>query len=166
MAEKDIIVKEKLKYEGYCSFREIYNYMYSWLKKEECLITEDQYEEKIKGEKKDLEIIWDVSRKLTDYFKLSIKIKIEVKDMEDVEVEIEGKKKKMNQLKLKIEMKGILVKDYTSKWASPSGKFFKELYDKFIIPKRTEDMEGKVKDIVQELKEEVKALLELTGKTE
>lgn len=166
MAEKDVVIKEKLKYKGYCNFREVYNFMHKWLKKEECLVQEDQYEEKIHGDKKDLEIKWDISKKLTDYFKLSIKIKTLVRNMEDVEVEIDGKKKKTNFLELEIEIKGVLVKDYSSKWISPSGKFFKELYDKFIIPKRTENMEYKVMDAVQELKEELKAFLELTGKTE
>jgi hypothetical protein len=165
MAEKDIIAKETLKYTGYCDFRELYKFMYDWLKDEECRISEDEYKEKIKGDEKELDIKWSISKKLTDYFKLTADIKITTKRMKDLEVEIDGKKKAMNQLELKIDIKGVLVKDYTSKWSgSSSGKFFKELYDKFIIPKRTEDMEGKVESLVQELKEEVKAFLELTGK--
>ena len=86
--------------------------------------------------------------------------------MTDVEVEIDGKKKKMNKfVELGIELKGILEKDYSSKWGT-SGyeKFFKEMYQKYVIPERTDKKEDEVRDFVQDFKEEMKAFLELTGR--
>jgi D-hexose-6-phosphate mutarotase len=165
MSEKDIIVKEQLKYSGFGDFKAIYNYAHDWLKNEEFSISEDKYQEKIKGDAKEIEIVWKISRKLTDYFKIEGDVKIKIDGMKDVEVQIDGKKKKMNEFQtFTMDVKGTLVKDYQNKWASPSSKFFKELYDKYIIPNRTEKMEAKVEETIQKFKDEIKAILELTGK--
>ena len=166
MAEKDVIIKEKLKYTGYGDFKDIYNYTFDWLKGELYSITEDQYVEKVKGSSKEIEIAWKAAKKLTDYFKIELDIKWRILGMEDVEVEIDGKKKKMNKFaEIKIEIKGNLIKDYTSQWnKSAATKFFKEVYNKYVIPARTEKMKEQVEDEVKNFKEEIKALLELTGK--
>tara|TARA_Y100000034_G_scaffold134864_1_gene204599 strand:+ start:5364 stop:5864 length:501 start_codon:yes stop_codon:yes gene_type:complete len=165
MAEKDVIIKEKMKYSGFGNFKEIYQYAHDWLKGEEFQIAEDKYDEKVTGDSKDLEIVWKVSKKLTDYFKMELKIKFKVIGMTDVEVQIDGKKKKMNEFRFfEVHLSGILVKDYQSQWKTPSFRFLKELYDKFIIPKRTETMEEKVEKITIDFKDEIKAILELTGK--
>ena len=166
MAEKDVIIKEKLKYTGYGNFKDIYNYAYDWLKGELYTVTEDNYVEKIKGSSKELEIAWKAAKKLTDYFKIEIDIKWKILGMEDVEVEVDGKKKKMNKFaEIKIELKGNLIKDYTSQWnKSVATKFFKEIYNKYVIPARTDQMKVKTEEDVKNFKEEIKAFLELTGK--
>ena len=167
MAEKDTIIKEKVKYAGYGDFKNIYSYAHDWLKGEQYSVTEEQYIEKVKGSAKDIEIMWIASKKITDYFKIDINFKWKILAMEDVEVEVDGKKKKMNKFaELGIEIKGVLVKDYANNWKkSATTKFFKELYNKYIIPDRTNEMKLKVEKDVQDFKEEIKALLELTGKT-
>jgi len=166
MAEKDAIIKEKFKYSGYGDFKNAYTYAHDWLKQENYNIVEDQYTEKVKGSLKDVDIVWKTSKKITDYFKIEIELRWKILGMEDVEVEIDGKKKKMNKfIELGIEMKGGLVKDYKNEWnKSATTKFFKEIYNKFVIPDRTEKMKEMVEKDVQDFKEEMKALLELSGK--
>lgn len=166
MAEKDVIVKEKLKYSGYAKFSDAYSYAYDWLKGDGYSVTEEQYTEKVKGNSKDIEIVWKASKKITDYFKSDLDIKWRVLGIEDVEVEIDGKKKKTNKLmELGIELKGTLVKDYQNEWnKSATTKFFKEIYNKFVIPSRTDQMKDNVEETVQKFKEEMKAFFELTGK--
>ncbi len=166
MAEKDVIIKEKLKYTGYGDFKDIYNYAHDWLRGELYSVTEDNYGEKVKGNSKELDIAWKASKKLTDYFKVEIDVKWKVLGMEDVEVEIDGKKKKTNKFaEIKIELKGTLIKDHTNQWnKSATIKFFKEIYNKYVIPARTDQMEDKIKDEVIDFKEEMKAFLELSGK--
>lgn len=166
MAEKDVIIKEKLKYTGYGDFKDIYNYAHDWLKGELYSVTEDNYGEKIKGNSKELDIAWKASKKLTDYFKVEMDVKWKVLGMEDVEVEIDGKKKKMNKFaEIKIELKGSLVRDHSNQWnKSATTKFFKEIYNKYVIPSRTTQMEDKIEDDVKNLKDEIKAFLELSGK--
>jgi len=166
MAEKDVILKEKVKYSGYGDFKGIYSYAHDWIKQEGYNVVEEQYTEKVKGNTKDLEIVWKASKQISDYFKIEVDLKWRILGLEDVEVEIDGKKKKMNKfIEIGIDIKGTLVKDYKNEWnKSATTKFFKEIYNKFVIPSRTEQMREKVESIVQDFKEEMKALLELTGK--
>jgi hypothetical protein len=125
-----------------------------------------QYTEKVKGSSKDIEVGWKATKQVTDYFKIELDLKWRVIGLEDVEVEIDGKKKKMNKwAELAIDIKGTLVKDYKNEWnKTPTTKFFKELYTKFVIPARTDNMKERVEAVVQDFKEEMKALFELTGK--
>lgn len=166
MAEKDVVLKEKVKYVGYGKFSDIYSYAYDWVKGEGYSVIEELYTEKVKGSSKDIDIAWKASKDITDYFKVDLDFKWRILGMEDVEVEIEGKKKKMNKfVELGIEIKGTLVKDYANEWnKSGTTKFFKEIYNKYVIPGRTNEMKEKVEKDVQDFKEEMKALLELTGK--
>ena len=166
MVEKDTIIKEAVKFAGIGDFKGIYSHAYDWLKEEEFSISEENYVEKIAGDAKDIEIVWSASRVLTDYFKISLNIKWRILGMTDVEAEIDGKKEKMNKfVEIKIETKGVLVKDYDSKWEKTGmWKFLKEIYQKYVIPGRTREKEVQVAEVVQEFKEEMKAFLVLTGK--
>ncbi len=166
MAEKDVITKEVVKYSGYSDFKNLYSYAHDWLKEERYSVTEDQYVEKVKGNSKEVEIVWKASKKVTEYFKSELDIKFRIIGMEDVEVEIDGKKKKMNKfVEIKIEIKGTLIHDYSNQWNETATiKFFKSLYNKYIIPERTEKMQENVEKDVQNYKEELKAFLELSGR--
>lgn len=166
MAEKDVLIKEVIKYAGYSDFKNLYSYAHDWIKGEKYSVTEDQYVEKVKGNSKEVEVYWTASKKITDYFKSELSIKWRILGMEDVEVEVAGKKTKMNKFaEIKIEIKGILIHDYSNQWnRTPQTNFLKGLYHKYIIPERKKQMEDKVEDDVKDFKEEIKAFLELTGK--
>lgn len=166
MAEKDVIIKEVVKYAGYGDFKNLYSYAHDWLKGEKYSVTEDQYTEKVKGNSKEIEVVWKASKKLTEYFKAELDVKLRVLGLEDVEVEIDGKKKKMNKFaEVKIDIKGTLIHDYSNQWnKTATTNFFKALYNKYIIPERTNQIQGKVESDVQDYKEEIKAFLELSGK--
>lgn len=166
MAEKDVILKEKIKYSGYGKFSDAYSYAHDLLKGDGFGVIEEQYTEKVKGNSKDVEVSWKASKQITDYFKMELDIKWRVLGLESVEVEVDGKKKKMDKfMDLGIEIKGTLVMDYKNEWnKSATTKFFKDIYNKFVIPSRTEQMKDRVESAVQGFKEEMKALFELTGK--
>jgi hypothetical protein len=166
MAEKDVVIKEVLKFAGYTDFKNFYSYAHDWLKGEKYSVTEDQYTEKVKGNSKEIEVVWKASKKLTDYFKAELDVKFRILGLEDVEVEIDGKKNKMNKAaEIKVEIKGTLIHDYGNQWnKTATTSFFKSLYNKYIIPEHTEKINNKVEDDVQNYKEELKAFLELTGK--
>jgi hypothetical protein len=167
MVEKDTIIKEQFRYNGMADFKDTYEYAHAWLKDEDYAINEEKYEEVAKpGDAKEIRVKWVCNKKITDYFRIALEIKWQILNMTDVEVEIDGKKKKMNKFsELKIELKGVLEKDYNSKWGAKGfNKFLREVYNKYIIPQRTEEMEIKTVEIVQEFKEEMKSYLNLTGK--
>ena len=166
MVEKDVILKEQFRLKGMTRFEEFYELAYNWLKDEDYIITEKKYEEVAQpGEAKEVRIEWEATKKITDYFRIGLDIKWQVLGMKDIEVEIDGAKKKMQKFsELKMDLKGTLEKDYGSKWgASGFNKFLREIYDKYIIPVRTEQMETKVRETVQSFKDELKAFLELEG---
>ena len=166
MAEKDLISKEKVEYSGIFSFSGLYAFAHSWLKNEEdYTVGEDKYSEKVSGNSRDISIEWSASKKMGDYFKAEIKIEFKVTDLTDVEVETDGQKKRVNKGKVSVDLKGALIKDYSSKWEDkPINKFLREVYNKYVIPQRVDNMEGKVAGDVNNLKEEIKSYLEMTGK--
>lgn len=166
MADKDQLVKEKVEHTGVFDFKNFYTYAHSWLRdKEDYGVVEEKYSEKVSGDAREITIEWKATKKMSDYFKVEIGVKIEVKDLKDVEVEIDGKKSKMNKGKVSVEIKGTLVKDPDSKWdTTPTNRFFRDIYNRYIIPGRIDAMQGKVVGDVISFKEELKAFLELSGK--
>jgi hypothetical protein len=165
MADKNLLLKEKVEESGLFDYSGLYGYAHGWLKENGYGVSEDKYSEKIGASSKDIDIEWKASKKITDYFKIEHSIKFEIKGMSDVEVEIDGKKKKTNKGKVAIEIKTILINDYKSNWeSSPFMKFLRDIYDKYIIPNRNDQMAGQASGDALAFKEEMKAFLELSGR--
>lgn len=71
----------------------------------------------------------------------------------------------MNKGKINIEIKGTLIKDPQSKWEiSPYYRFWRDVYNKYIIPGRIDNTSEQISGDVVGLKEELKSYLELSGK--
>ncbi|MBS3071401.1 hypothetical protein J4408_00255 [Candidatus Pacearchaeota archaeon] len=166
MAERDLVTKEKMDFSGIFDFGGLYSFAHRWFKNEGYDgVTEESYSEKVSGNSRDVFIEWKITKQISDYFKIEHKVRFEITGLTDVEVEIDGKKKKMNKGKVVVEIKSALVKDPDSKWeSSPTNKFLRDVYNKYIIPGRVEDVRGKVQGDAIAFKEEVKAYLELIGK--
>ena len=166
MVMKKELIKEKAATSGIFDFKGIYNFAHSWLKEEKKYgVTEDKYSEKVSGDSKDIVIEWTSVRQMSDYFVFEIKTKFEINGMSDVEVEIDGKKKEMNKGKIEMELKGNLVRDPESTWdKNPITRFFRDIYNKYVIPARIDTMEDKLRAHVGELKDQVKEFMDLTGK--
>ena len=85
--------------------------------------------------------------------------------MTDVEVEIDKQRKKMNKGKIEMKINGVIVKDPESKWDKTAFyRFLRDVYNKYVIPGRVENIESKIRKTVIDFKEEIKAFLELTGR--
>jgi hypothetical protein len=165
MAEKDQLIKEKLEHVGLFNFDDLYSYAYSWFKEESFGVTEEKYSETHTGSGKNVTVEWKCAKGMSDYFKIEIGVKMEMQGLIDVEVEQEGKKKKTNKGRASIEIKGTLVQDPSSKWdETPTYKFMRELYMKYIIPGRVDTMEDLTKGAVRDFKEKLKVFLESSGR--
>lgn len=165
MSEKEQIIKEKADHSGIFDFKGLYSYANSWFRDEGYGVTEEKYSEKVSGNTRDINIEWKAIKRLSDYFKVEIGVKFEVKELAEVEVEIDGKKKKTNKGKINIEVKGSLVKDPDSKWdSSPTYRFMRDVYNKYVVPKRVEDTEDKITSDVKTFKDQIKSYLELLGR--
>lgn len=166
MAEKDQVIREQVEHKGIFDFRGLYSFAHSWFQSENYDgVDEEKYSEKLAGSAKNIDIEWKATKRLSDYFKIEQKLKFEIKDLTDVEVEIDGKTKKMNNGSIKIEIKGTLVVDPDSKWeTSAFYKFIRDVYSKYVVPARVDSMKMKTSTDVKNLKEEIKAYLDLTGR--
>jgi len=166
MSEKDPLLKTKIKHKGIFNFKETYNLVYDWLINEGYDLNEKQYKENVlPGGAKEIEIEWEAMRKVSDYFQFVIKVEYHIMGMTEVEVEIDGKKEKMNRGQFEFIIKSVLVKDHESRWENaPFFKFLRTLYDRYLIPSRIENYQGKLIGEVDEIVAQVKSFLNLQGK--
>jgi len=166
MAEKDILWGTKVKHKGIFDFKELYRILYEWFQSEDYNLGEKSYKESVgAGGSKQVEIEWEAYRNISDYFRFTIKVGWLILGMTETEVEIDGVKQKMNKGQLELSIKSVLVKDYESRWETkPFIKFLRTLYDKYLIPARIENYEGKLLGEMDELVAQVKSFLSLQGR--
>ncbi len=167
MAEKEQIFSSSIKHVGNFDFKDFYQFCYDWITEQIGMsnLAEKEYNEKISGDAKDLDILWEGSIKLSDYFKFGMKVTFKILGMKKVEVEQGGVKKTMNNGLLKMTVKGTLIRDYEGKFESgPRLKFLRSIYEKWVIPSRVEQMEDIVAENCDEFISQAKAFLDLEGR--
>jgi len=164
MVEKDKITEEKVKRSGIFDFKEIYQFVYRWLRDEDYDVEEKKYIEEVTGDSKKVEIKWEATKKITDYFKIELKLEWRIIGLVNVEVERNGKKVKMNNGSFEVKIIGTLIRDYQSSWdRNPTYKFFRGIYDKYIIIGVVKKYEIRVFKEVEDLAEQIKAFLTIEG---
>jgi hypothetical protein len=166
MAEKETIFSSKIKWKGIFSFKDLYEFTYNWLREEtELDLAEKKYKEKIAGDSKNIEIEWQGTRKLTDYFRMDVKVTFNIIALTKIEINQDGRKIKTNKGEVEISVKGTMVRDYEGKFeVSPTKKVWRGIYEKFIIPARIEEYEGKIIKECDTFLQQTKALLDLEGR--
>lgn len=166
MAEKDTIFSTKLKSTGIFNFKEFYEFCYDWLTTETGLdVLEERYSEKITEDSKTVEFTWVGNKKITDYFKFEMKVEFRIVGLKDIEVKKGNQKISTNKGALEMKVKGILIRDYDGKWEKDAlRKFFRGIYEKWVIQSRIEEFEGKVIGDCDEYLGQVKSWLDLEGK--
>lgn len=167
MAESDTIFDNKIKHKGVFNFKEFYKFCYDWLMEETQLdwLAEKKYTEKIEGNSKNIDIEWEGVRKLTDFFQIKFKIKFKIVKLENVEINKGGVKISTNKGTAEVKTKGILVRDYQGKFERTAWHvFLRTAYEKWIIPGRIDQMEGKLFGDSDEFLAQAKAFLDLEGR--
>ena len=167
MAEKETIFSSKIKYVGIFSFKDFYKFCYDWIIEEIDVLdfSENKYEEKIKGDAKDITVEWECYKNLTDYFKLGIKVEFKVMGLKIVEISQGGAKVKTNEGSIEVNVKGILIRDYQGKFEMTAfKKFLRSIYEKWVIPARIVEYEDKIIGACDEFLGQAKAWLDLEGK--
>jgi len=167
MAEKDVVFESKLKSSLIFDFRNTYQFAYEWLQNEQYDTQEEEYSEKVGAGSKEVEFKWKSTRKVSDYFKFEIVSKFRILRLTEVEVKDEatGKVSKMNKGDFEVKVTGTLIKDYDNKWIRDSYmKFFRAVYEKYVIPSRVKFYENKLWGECDEYLAQVKSYLSLSGK--
>ncbi|MEK6914216.1 MAG: hypothetical protein AABW83_01055 [Nanoarchaeota archaeon] len=158
MAIKDKVFKGKIKQNANFNFKGIYEFVYDYLNDEGWALHETLYREKSQ-ETKELIIIWKGTKNISDYFKFEIGLTFLIIGMKDVKVTIDGNEVKMQNGSIEIVFDAALVKDYKNKWDSSFMKFFREIYDNYIIRNRIEDYEVKLYEEINEIIATIKSYL-------
>ncbi len=165
MVEKDIVFTGKVKQRGIFDFKELYRFCYDWLTDKGYWMIEKKYKEIIKPTGKQVEIEWEATRKISDYFKFELKIDWRILTLTEVEVEREGKKAKINRGYPEVKVQATLLKDYEHRWEhSPFLKFLRGVYDRYIIRGRIEDYEDRIHEEADEFLAQIKAFLAIEGR--
>lgn len=166
MAEKETIFSSSVKYGGIFSFKDFYKFCYDWLAEELGIeVSETKYEEKIKGNMKEIVAEWVGEKKLTDYFRFDLRVVIEGKPIENVEITQGGAKISTNKGSVRVSVKGTLTRDYEGKFEmSAFKKFLRGIYEKWVIKARIEEYEGKIAGACDEFLSQAKSYLDLEGK--
>lgn len=165
MPEIDNIYSSKVKHTGFFVYPDFYRFCYDWLSDEMDLdVVESAYVEKINGDSKNVEFEWKGKLNVTDYFQFKVKVKCRIIGMTKVELEREGKKLKGNSGVVEVKMSANLVHDHKGRFEqSWWGKFFRSIYEKWIIPGRVAQYEQKLAGDADEFLGQVKAYLGLEG---
>ena len=167
MSEKDTIFKSKVRQRGLFDFKDIYEFAYNWLTDQNYDMFERKYVEKVKGESKDVEVKWEATKELSDYFRYVIEVQWVILGMKSVEVQQDGKKIKIDSGVIDLRFKASLVKDYESRWENhPFWKFLRGFYDRYIIRTRVEQYEERLLGEINEYIAEIKGLLAIETKSE
>lgn len=165
MVEIDTVYSGKVKHSGIFSFSELYEFLYDWVNDEGYKVKEKKYSEKILGDIKTVEIEWSVEKKISDYFKFQIKMQWLITGLKKIEVKKEDKKVTMNSGTVEIKFKAILQKDYEARWENnPFWKFWRGVYDKYIIRSRIDEYEDKIEEELLDLIAQTKAFLALEAR--
>ncbi|MBU4308323.1 MAG: hypothetical protein KJ566_00815 [Nanoarchaeota archaeon] len=164
--EKEEIFSSKVKHDGIFLFKDFYKFCYDWLTDETgLLVAEGKYAEKLAGDAKEINIEWEGTKKITDYFKYSVKVKFRILNMKEVEIMQGNAKIKTNKGSVEIKTSGNLLRDYDGKFEKTGfQKFLRSIYEKWVIASRIEQMEDKLIGKCDEFLNQAKAWLDLEGR--
>lgn len=164
MVERDIVFEGKVRQRGIFDFKEFYRFCYSWLVDKEYFVLEKNYTEKVNPAGKEVEILWEARRKISDYFRFYLRVYWRILGMTDVEVEKDKIKMKMNKGYPEIKIRATLEKDYENRWENNAFlKFLRGVYDRYIIRGRIEEYEERIHEEADEFLAQAKSFLALEG---
>lgn len=161
MSIKITAFKGKVKQRGLYDFKDVYEFLYDYLLDEDFEVHEERYLEKKRGEEKEVEILWEATKSISDYFQIKVTAFWIILNMKKVEAVKDGQKVQTDSGVLEINVTGQLIKDPEDKWTNQPWKFLREIYDKFIIRRRIDQYEEMTKEETEEFIAYIKSILSI-----
>ncbi len=163
MAEKKIVVEEQtLDYKGLFDTKELYAEIDQWIREHGYDRYEKKSNEEVTEDGRKLFIELEPWKKLSDYCKSELNIEITMDEITDVEVEHDGITEELQRGSIHVNVQGRLITDYENKWeGTPLYQFIRTVIDKFIRKTQTEEFENECAQDCDDLREEMKAFLNL-----
>lgn len=134
MVEKNRIIHREFVYEGLFNYREFFRKIDFWLR-------DKFYDKKERGTgeyrlpdgQKYISLYFEPWKKVTDYYKITIRIDLQVKEMKEVEIEVDGKKQKLNQGRIECALTGYLTLDYDDRMEKTAMiQFMRDLFHRYV----------------------------------
>lgn len=163
MSEKNIIVPDtKIKYSGLFNVLELYSMIDTYFKEKNYDKVEKRNEERIYPKGKEIELVLQPYRNVTDYYKYVIKLEILMKNVTEVEIEKDKKKIRMNHGDITIVYSAWIQTDFENRSeVNPLYVFYRTLMDKYIFRNYFDKHSGNLKNDVKMLQTNIKAFLNL-----
>jgi len=150
-----------LKFQGIIDLGELYRQMKLWLEdrgyiKEESV--EKKYVEKNKPNGKQIEILWEGEKKISDYFKYKIIVQFILIGINEVETMQDNVKIKLYKGNFQIYITG-MVEEGSEEWDNTG--FINKLYHNLIVRKRLQDHINDLYGKVYSFQEFIRKFLEV-----
>ncbi len=163
MVERRIITDGlKIGYNGLFDAAELYKLIDYYFRERAYTKHELRNYEHVYPSGKQVEVVTEPYRKITDYAKYVIRVTIIMSGVKEVTVEQDGKKVKINQGEVNVQIDGFLEMDYEHRWEKkPMFYFLRTLFDQYVYKVNTERYEAGLSTECHDLKDQVKAFLNL-----
>lgn len=167
MPDKRLIIDQlKLSYEGLFNASELYRLIDSWFYEKGWDKVEKMNQEMLTPEGKQIRILMEPYKNITDYFKLVIRIKITLTDVKDVEVEKDGELLRLNQGLVRFIFDGYVITDRKALWEStPFLWFMRTIFDRYVFKQQSGRAERWLRSDLDDLHTKIKTFLNTTQYT-
>ncbi|MBW3012261.1 hypothetical protein KY311_03680 [Candidatus Woesearchaeota archaeon] len=134
MAEKRTIRTRAVQYEGLFNVRDFYKLIADWALEKGYGRNEMMHSEQVSESGKNIHMVLELPKKVSDYAKNVIKVEINMADVKEVVIKKKDKSQTLNQGSVNVAITALFVTDYENRWQqSPTKVFFRTLVDKFIM---------------------------------
>ena len=146
-----------LHYQGYTDFERFWKLVRELVTKRGYDYLEQEHNEIVKQDGKNIFIHVDADRYISDYAKLRLVLKCTVRRLTDVEIETEHGTKRMNDCELTLVVESYVVTDYEGRYQGKAWLFFlRTIAEKFLyereLRKFTHLAERDLEDVMREAK--------------
>jgi len=161
MPERYIVIDHlKLSYDGLFKADELFTVISGWFYEKGWDWYEKMNEEQITPTGKQIRIILEPFKNVTDYYKMVVSIKLIIKNVTEVEVESKGELVKLNHGLIRMTLDAFLVTDRKGKWMKkPFLWFLSVIFDKYFFREPFTKMEDWLKREVDDLYNRIKNYL-------
>lgn len=163
MGEKYSIAKDSIDYEGPMKVKQVVSQLKSWMDDKGYGWSENKHTEKVTAKGKDISFVIEGDNTITDYAKKVIKLKLSFKGLTDKVIEKNGKKHRVQMGAVTIEIDATLSTDYEERWKEdkPALYVLRAFFEKYIYSPYTSEIKKGAKEDVAELKDSIRAYLNL-----
>ena len=162
MAEREVVLKEKVGYEGLFSVKELVRLAKDWASRKGYDAIEKKHYESVLAEGKKIDLELELSKRLTDYAKAVINLRYAFSDVTERVVERADKKETLNHGKVDLEFEGVLETDWEKRWeVKPTFYVLRKLFESYVYSPVINEFKKTIKEDLRYVKENSRAFLNL-----